>query len=96
MTMIEIRKVTQDRLARKLKDDMHKWDTIDEVINYALDSIEVIDKLVDDSYVFSIIDSAFDRQKEDRIVALEAELESLKAGSEAPQDSQDHPKFIMK
>ena len=83
MSLLEIRKVTQDRLARKLKDDMHKWDTIDEVINYALDSIEVIDKLVDDSYVLSIIDAAFDRQKEDRIAALEEELESLKAGAEA-------------
>ncbi|MDG7045455.1 MAG: hypothetical protein JRN32_01395 [Nitrososphaerota archaeon] len=83
MTMIEIRKVTQDRLARKLKSDVHKFETIDEVINYGLDAIEVMDKLVDDSYVMSVIDGVFDQQKADRITELEEELESLKAGVEA-------------
>ena len=87
MVLLELRKVTQDRLARKLKSDMHKFETIDEVINYGLDAIEVMDKLVDDSYVMSVIDGVFDQQKADRITELEEELESLKAGSEIPQDS---------
>ncbi|MCL4340294.1 MAG: hypothetical protein JRN37_01385 [Nitrososphaerota archaeon] len=83
MVLLELRKVTQDRLARKLKSDMHKFETIDEVINYGLDAIEVMDKLVDDSYVMSVIDGVFDQQKADRITELEEELESLKAGVEA-------------
>ena len=87
MVLLELRKVTQDRLARKLKSDVHKFETIDEVINYGLDAIEVMDKLVDDSYVMSVIDGVFDQQKADRITELEEELESLKAGSEIPQDS---------
>ena len=83
MVLLELRKVTQDRLARKLKSDVHKFETIDEVINYGLDAIEVMDKLVDDSYVMSVIDGVFDQQKADRITELEEELESLKAGVEA-------------
>ena len=95
MTMIEIRKVTYDRLTRKLNGYIRKFETIDEVISYALDSIEVLDKAMDNSYAMSIIGEAFDSQKVDRIVELEEELESLKAGSEAQQDSQDHPEFTI-
>ncbi|MDG7044197.1 MAG: hypothetical protein JRN02_02310 [Nitrososphaerota archaeon] len=87
MVLLELRRVTQDRLARKLKSDVHKFETIDEVINYGLDAIEVMDKLVDDSYVMSVIDGVFDQQKADRITELEEELETLKSGSEIPQDS---------